>query len=370
MKVGILSMQRVPNYGSWLQAYALKQLLLVNGADEVGFIDIEPGIILVSESIPCRIKRFLKDLRLMGIRGKIITRNHGKTLAPLFEKFYKQLDPNGGVDVSACDAVVIGSDEVFNAVQNSSWGYTPQLYGKMDCSYVFSYAGSFGHTTIKQLFQYGIAEEISHHLKALKNISVRDRNSYEIIKELTGNIPTMHLDPVLIYGYQSEISKMQSVKYEDYILIYSYEGRIRSKKEVAEIKSYALKYKLRIISLFCSYSWCDSEFVPNSPLDIFDYFKNASYVVTDTFHGSIFSIITHSRFCTLLRSSNMQKLTSLLSMLHLSDRLVSHYSQLGEKLMRNIDYQLTEEALRNYRLEAAVYLQKNLERAKEMRMEV
>lgn len=41
MKVGILSMQRVPNYGSWLQAYALKQLLLVNGADEVGFIDIE-----------------------------------------------------------------------------------------------------------------------------------------------------------------------------------------------------------------------------------------------------------------------------------------------------------------------------------------
>lgn len=41
--VGILSMQRVLNYGSFLQAYALKQLLLKNGADEVCFIDIEPG---------------------------------------------------------------------------------------------------------------------------------------------------------------------------------------------------------------------------------------------------------------------------------------------------------------------------------------
>lgn len=363
-------MQRVPNYGSWLQAYAMKQLLLANGADEVDFIDIEPGIKLVSESISYRIKRFLKDLRLMGIKGKIVTRNHGKTLAPLFREFYKQLDPKGGTNVSTCDAVVIGSDEVFNAVQNSSWGYTPQLYGKMDCSYIFSYAGSFGHTTIQQLLQYGIAEEISAHLKTLKDISVRDRNSYEIIKELTGSIPVMHLDPVLVYGYQVEMSKMQSVKYEDYILIYSYEGRIRSKEEVAEIKSYALKYKLQIMSLFCNYCWCDNELIPSSPLDIFDYFKNASYVVTDTFHGSIFSIITHSRFCTLLRSSNVQKLTSLLSMLHLSDRLVYHYSQLSDKLTENIDYELTEEVLGKYRMDANMYLQKNLECANKMRMEV
>ena len=41
--MGILSMQRVLNYGSFLQAYALKQLLLQNGADDVYFIDIEKG---------------------------------------------------------------------------------------------------------------------------------------------------------------------------------------------------------------------------------------------------------------------------------------------------------------------------------------
>ena len=44
--VGILSMQRVLNYGSFLQAYALKQLLLKNGADEVCFIDIEKYYVL------------------------------------------------------------------------------------------------------------------------------------------------------------------------------------------------------------------------------------------------------------------------------------------------------------------------------------
>ena len=56
--VGILSMQRVINYGSFLQAYALKQLLLKNGAGEVYFVDIIPGRILIDNHSARRGKYF------------------------------------------------------------------------------------------------------------------------------------------------------------------------------------------------------------------------------------------------------------------------------------------------------------------------
>lgn len=65
--VGILSMQRVLNYGSFLQAYALKQLLLKNGADEVCFIDIEPGRQLPGFSNRKQVARCRKILRLIGL---------------------------------------------------------------------------------------------------------------------------------------------------------------------------------------------------------------------------------------------------------------------------------------------------------------
>ena len=85
------------------------------------------------------------------------------------------------------DVVFIGSDEVFNCCQKSFWGYTPQLYGRVSqADRVVSYAGSFGHTTYEQLWSAGVTEEIGDTMKKLSAISVRDRNSYEIVERLTG----------------------------------------------------------------------------------------------------------------------------------------------------------------------------------------
>lgn len=66
MKVGILSMQRVPNYGSFLQAYALKQMLLDCGADEIEFIDIEQGEIVFKNTIFLRAWHLVQHLYYGG----------------------------------------------------------------------------------------------------------------------------------------------------------------------------------------------------------------------------------------------------------------------------------------------------------------
>ena len=132
--VGILSMQRVLNYGSFLQAYALKQLLLKNGADEVCFIDIEPGRQLPGFSNRKQVARCRKILRLIGyvLHGKLLLKIRDKRFAERLAGSIAGCFPLLGLEYKTAklpDLVVIGSDEVFNCCQATGWGYTLQLYG-------------------------------------------------------------------------------------------------------------------------------------------------------------------------------------------------------------------------------------------------
>ena len=349
-------MQDVPNYGSLMQAFALKQLLLRNGADEVAFIAIKPGRKLLFHSWSYKLKKLLYYVFTMQAIKKYRLDDYYKELHQLFKRFHGLLGGESLQDSAGMDMVIIGSDEVFNCCQYSSWGYTLQLYGEIDCPYVISYAGSFGHTCLKDLQSFGITEEIGNAMKTLKGISVRDRNSYDIVKAITGITPLIHLDPVLIYGFGEEISLQDEIKERNYILIYSYNGRINDKREIDEIKKFARKKHKKLYSLYCRYSWCDDELHPDSPMEIFRYFKHADYVITDTFHGSIFSIITHQIFCTLVRESNVQKISSLLENLGLEDRCVNVFGMIENVLSAAIDYISVEKKLSDSRKEANAYL--------------
>ena len=326
--VGILSMQRVINYGSFLQAYALKQLLLQNGADEVYFIDIEKGRELPgfeyskSQSKWHKLKRLLQIIFTGLLFQKIRDRKFTKRLKKSIEDCFPILELDKPAP-KEFDLVVIGSDEVFNCCQRAPWGYTLQLYGKvLNAKKVVSYAGSFGHTRYEQLVQLGIDKEIGETMKTMAAISVRDQNSYDIVEKLTGIKAEMHLDPVLIYGYEKEIAERKVNYPEKYMVVYSYQGRINDKKEIKEITSFAKEHKLKLISIFCRYDWCDEAIIPETPFDVLGWFRGAEYVVTDTFHGTIFSIITGRRFVTLVRKDNGEKITPLLQQFELQERCV------------------------------------------------
>ena len=263
------------------------------------------------------------------------------------------------------DIVFIGSDEVFNCCQKSIWSYTPQLYGFIpQADRVVSYAGSFGHTTYEQLINAGVADEIGRTMRKLSAISVRDQNSYEIVESLTNIRPEIHLDPVLIYGYKKEIADSSiDDQSSPYMVVYSYQGRISDKREINEIVTYARDRNLKLVSIFCRYDWCDKAIITATPFDVLSWFKEAECIVTDTFHGSIFSIITHRRFCALMRDSNKQKLGSLLKQLSLDNRMV----QIGDCksicpiLDASVDYDLVEDILLNERKRAYQYMCKLLE---------
>lgn len=354
--MGVLSMQRVLNYGSFLQAYALKQLLLRNGADEVYFIDIEKGRILPGYEPVSRRDRALKGIRYLcdgrlktWIKDQIYLKRVTRKIAlsyPLLES--KKPKP------SHYDLVVIGSDEVFNCCQPSSWGYTLQLYGRIaNADRIVSYAGSFGHTTFKQLQEQNICAEIADAMKSMHSISVRDLNSSHIVKALTGITPELHLDPVLIYGYAQKITSLYTPQKEPYILVYTYPGRVKQKAEIEQITGFARSKGLKLASVFCRYDWCDRAMVLDNPFEVLRWFKDAGYVITDTFHGTIFSIITKRKFCTFIRDKNRQKISSLLSFLRLEERAAYDISPILEK---EIDYTIVDEILGRERVNSMQFL--------------
>ena len=365
-KVGILSMQRVINYGSFLQAYALKQLLLQNGADEVYFIDIEKGRELPgfeyskSQSKWYKLKRLLQIIFTGLLFQKIRDRKFSKRLRKSIEDCFPILELDK-VAPKEFDLVVIGSDEVFNCCQPAPWGYTLQLYGKvLNARKVISYAGSFGHTRYEQLVQLGIDKEIGETMKTMAAISVRDQNSYDIVEKLTGIKAEMHLDPVLIYGYEKEITERKINYPEKYMVVYSYQGRIKDKKEIKEITSFAKEHKLKLISIFCRYDWCDEAIIPETPFDVLGWFKGAEYVVTDTFHGTIFSIITGRKFVTLVRKkatvTNEEKVSSLLRQLGLEERGVwGDEKMLKSKLEGCVEWNIVYDVLKNNRKYYCLY---------------
>ena len=360
MTVGILSMQRAINYGSFLQAYALKNILLKAGAGNVRFIDIKPGRQLEgmeNHGFRYRLRRLYAMCRVI-LRGDMMAKRKTLRFMSQVSRKIRESWPELGIDddKSIPSLVVIGSDEVFHCCQPTPWGYTPQLYGDIpEAEKVISYAGSFGHTTLEKLKKQGLDTEIGKTLSHMDSISVRDRNSYDIVKKLTGTGPEIHFDPVLIYGFKDEIAAMQPPVERNYILLYSYPDRINNKDEIKAIRDYARSKGKKLICIMSRYEWC-SQAVVCKPLDVLRWYKYADEVITETFHGTIFAIITHKPFATIGRDSAMAKLTSMLKPFWLDDRIVGNDNTFGRIFERNIDYDSVERVLDAERARSVEYL--------------
>lgn len=375
-KVGIMSMQRVYNYGSFLQGYGLKSLIEELGC-EVEFVDYHVGECLIdNDREQKRLDKIFSNFRVISklieyiefkapIREKIkfikYKKNYKKNNFPILG-IKSEFNYNPKLDV-----LIIGSDEVFNCVQaNKNVGFSPELFGaNNNAKKVVSYAGSFGNTTIEKLKKYNVDKQISDLLLKFNEISVRDDNSYKIVKELTGIKANCNLDPVLIYDYMSKCKdKIKDVQDKDYIILYGYSGRFNS-EECKKIKEFARKHNKKIYCFGGVQEVCDN-FIDCSPFELLSYFKNAYAVVTDTFHGTIFSIITKRKFITLIRKSygntygNEEKLTDLLKRTKLTDRIINNIADIDLILKTDIDYTETFKVLKKERIKTKEYLKRSI----------
>ena len=365
-KVGILSMQRIANYGSFLQAYGLKHILEDLGC-EVQFVDYHPGKTLIpadgGTGIKRKISKVLEEFKYNApLKEKIKFIKYKKNYA---KNYYPYLGIDGEMNYSPeLDVLVIGSDEVFNCVQNNTnVGFAPELFGaNNNAKKVITYAASFGNTTVEKLKKYGVDKEVASYLSGIDSISVRDANSGNVVKELTGKETVYNLDPVLAYDFIGKCTDIPTdVPEKDYMILYGYAGRF-SEEECKKIRSFANKKGLKIFCIGGVQDACD-KFIDCNPFQVIAYFQHADCVVTDTFHGTILSVITHRQFASVVRSAgygNAEKMTDLLGRLSLSNRIVDDLDKVGDKVDEFIDYKKVDEVIRLERNRSYKFLEEEL----------
>ena len=347
-KVGIMTMQRVINFGSFLQAYSLKKIYERLGHN-VQFVDFKKGPVLSEvKSDKSRkiniIKNFVISMKASRLyRYKKMRNNHLK-VSNEYLKLTKEPNYTPSIDL-----LVIGSDEVFNCLQgNPNIGYSVDLFGnnQSNAKVIASYAASFGNCNVEKLKANNLDKEVASSLKNnFKCISVRDENSYNTVYELSGIKPIINVDPVFLSSFDEELKNNQIKNYDfDYIAIYAYTGRIK-KDEVKKIKQFAKNNHLKIVIVGYPQYFGDKYFTGN-PFQILNVMKGAKFVITDTFHGSVFSIKYNIPFATIIRKDsdeangqgNKQKLSFLLKVFGLSNRELISFDLLNSLYSTPIDF--------------------------------
>lgn len=371
MKICILSMQDVANIGSLLQAYALKQILTEEG-NSVKFLHIQPiaednnlmtsvGYSFADEmggskNLFVRLKK-LDRYSLYYIKNKKMEH----TEAAIMDEFRKTYFTNASAD-EQFDLCIIGSDEVFNCTQPSPWGFTTQLFGNVpQARKVITYAACCGTTKDTDLTS-AVKQRIKGSLSKLLALSVRDKNTFKFVKNITGRTDIEHhLDPVFITDFFKEISKSSVAGRlpEKYCIIYSYSNRIHNKEEIRNILTFCKRHKLVPICVGLGQKWISHTYALN-PFEVLWTFKNASFVITDTFHGTIFSAKYAKKFAVIIRKSNENKLGDLVDTIEVRDHVLENGNTLENLYLLNNNFARIKAISDSERARSVSYLMKYL----------
>ena len=283
MKIGIITMHQVLNSGSALQAYALQRKISELGF-EAEIIDYQFHNHKVKS-----IKELLNRLLTATKRSKF-RKFYDKYFNLSKRKYNKESIKQNPPDY---DIYCTGSDQVWNPrfIANDT---NFMLSFAPDNKPRFSFAASFttGEIPEKYIPLY------KEHLSKYKFISVREQSGVRIIQQLLDREADLVCDPTLLLNdvqWSELVGKKQN--HEKYILVYvlGYMFNVRPKVyDIIEKVQNELGYKVYYLnsSIKREYSKKNKKLIINySPEDFINYFKNASFVITDSFHGTVFSAI-------------------------------------------------------------------------------
>ena len=381
-KIAIVTGYHIKNYGSALQAFATQKMLDDNHIENE-CIHYEKKT-TISQILRVFNKPLLKA-KMATIKKQKYAKKHyetfGKFLKTRNEKFdefvktkfklsktyngYQELK-EGTKDYKA---FLLGSDQVWNPMNLGSHYYTLEFVP--DNITKIAYAPSFGVSTIPK----HQIEQTKKYLSRIEYISVREKKGQEIIKNLIGRDVPVVVDPTLLLTlqqWQTIYPKERKVK-DKYIFCY-FLGTNSLHREFANKLSKETGFKIITLPHMDEIVEGDFNFGESlydvGPIEFLNLIANAEYVCTDSFHGTVFSILHHKKFFTFSRYAETKKdstnsrLTSLLGLLGIEDRLYTAKEEPKKEIKKEIDYTKVDENLRNIREKSIEYLMDALSKVK------
>lgn len=364
MKVNVITMHRAINYGAVLQTYATVKYL-ENMGYEVEIIDYIPKRFRTKNKLlfvnPRRNKSIFHRIAFITacfpgrlahdyIFGSFIKRNFKLTSAS-----YYNID-DLRINIPQADIYITGSDQVWNTdiekrVDEAFFlDFVPK--GKKR----IAYAASFGKDSLND----EETEKIKQLINKYDNISVREDSGLKILKSL-GRDDTKHvMDPALLLTKEQweEKSTPRLIK-EKYVLIYQLnpsDKLIKYANEIAKAKN------LRVAKFGWDYikpNGVDINLYYKKPEDFLSAVKYADFIVTDSFHGIVFSLNFNKLFICVAPPKYSGRLESILRETNLENRLIKESFDINS-ILREIDYTKINEHFNNSRNEAKQYLENAL----------
>ena len=368
-KIAAITFHRAQNFGSVLQAYALRQTVL--DISREANTDTEYSIIDFSSDTQQEIySHFRKMLGFSDLIKNIVIFLYSKKIKTREEKFEEFLNTNLHLteaftdndnieDNIGADLYISGSDQIWN-VRAKDFS---DLYflGFVKNAKKVSYAASFGPLNIDWL-KYDSAK-YSNFLNEYAAISVREQGSQKNVKILTGKECDIHIDPTLLLS-KDEWRKIQSnANYNNgkYILLYCLEPTKKQLKIAAKISK---KLKLPIVVLrYNNKNDMFNSFVKKydaGPRDFLSYIDNAALVLTSSFHGTAFSLIYEKPFY-ILNGLQDNRISSILNITGTADRNIDSVEEISSINLDLPDFKMSRDALCKEKQKSLKYLKEALE---------
>lgn len=354
MKVGILTFHWANNYGAVLQAYALLSKLKELGHDAY-IIDrrmIYKGILR---------KLYHKFSYEHFFSWRKFWKYTDTFLKPKTRAYMSHDDLVTNFKNENFDAVIVGSDQVWRWKLIGLNYFLDFITGHKTKRY--SYAASFG------LDEWHGTEDdrktISELLKQFNRISVREETGVKICQDTFKVDAKLVLDPTLLHTAEFyEQTLLKNYKCQPSGKVVSYILGKNKKPQVVEIANWAKSINLKHNELF----WTTIEhpsligkstfhLTHVTPIEWLNEIRNAEYVITNSFHATVFSIIFKKQFVVLTHTEGgNNRIETLLSCLNINNRSTSELQRFNEILDEKIDYAIVYSSLEKLKKSSIEYL--------------
>lgn len=366
MNVGIITFHRTTNYGACLQALATQTILEKLGQNPT-LIDYDPDSISLTYA-HFSLKKyvmFVKQPKMMlrliisDVRYAKINKQLDNAFASFYKKYYK-LSPIRYKDydslkrnVPLIDVCITGSDQVWNC--DITKGFDPAFFLKFGSKNMrrIAYAASLGRDDFSPSEQ----QEMFDLLDSFDAISIREENGADFLKKGTGKQVTICPDPTLLLNAQ-QWTDLFDIKRsaEKYIFVYALYPNPKLDEVVLELQR---KTGLPIVRIG-NRSVYDNEQTIHiaDPCRYVELIANAEYVVTNSFHGTAFSINFSKTFWCILGESRNSRMQNLLEKVGLQSRAAHSFARID---VTEINYEKPQKKLNDYRTVGMNYLKEGLE---------
>lgn len=373
-KIAVVNRTNLKNYGSVLQVYALCEAINHLGYQaevvwEKGNLsknwDIRPNKIaqtlyklLLNPSLIMSTYKTAKSVKGATISTEKVLKFDVFVQEHFIRRFFSQNELKKIAKTDEYKKFVCGSDQIWSS---TTLYVDPLMYLRFSpAEKRVAYAPSLGRNYIPDYNKRIMRKYISD----IPYVSVREEVGQELIKELTGREVPVVLDPTLLLMKDDWEKLKKTEKRDNYVLCYFLNET--SKAVINKIEGICEKSNKKIINIGCPFAQGGKVAVLNEdigPGEFLGLVENAEMVITDSYHGMLFSIIYQKPFWSIARNygefdqSSRQK--TVLSMLNLENRYIDR-NNLENISAEGIDYEEANKVLRQKRESSIDYLEKAL----------